>query len=399
MTPRRAGSAVAPIRALPAPDLAGAPAALPVRADCSRYAAQAIGEFGILRGLVLARLAPAALQPLQPRGLRPGRGAAPLPPSRPSEPSVTPRAVLANILQPLIDVFDAILVFFHDNVGLSWGTVDHRPDRRACGCDPAAGAQPVPLHAGPAEARPGDEEAAGEVQGRQAAAQPGDDEVLPGEQGEPVRVLPAAGAADAGLHLAVLHAAQRTCGSTSAARRRVPCGQMSIRRLGRRGSSSPTSPQGDRRGPGHAARPLRRLAAAVERADVRDGGPQPADADIALPFLFVPFIIGFPAGLLLYWITTNIWTVGQQTVIRKRAGMPVGFRSQPARPGTGHVDRRRRRNRPGAAAETASLPRRTTRGRDGEGRRGRAGGGPTRRQAAPPPPPRRKKKQRSGRRR
>src|SRR5215210_6889014 len=29
---------------------------------------------------------------------------------------------LANILQPLIDVFDAILVFFHDTVGLSWGT-------------------------------------------------------------------------------------------------------------------------------------------------------------------------------------------------------------------------------------------------------------------------------------
>src|SRR5919201_5712453 len=29
---------------------------------------------------------------------------------------------IANILQPLIDVFDAILVFFHDHVGLTWGT-------------------------------------------------------------------------------------------------------------------------------------------------------------------------------------------------------------------------------------------------------------------------------------
>src|SRR3954453_18999204 len=29
---------------------------------------------------------------------------------------------LANILQPLIDVFKAVLVFFHDNVGLGWGT-------------------------------------------------------------------------------------------------------------------------------------------------------------------------------------------------------------------------------------------------------------------------------------
>src|SRR5918992_3336437 len=28
---------------------------------------------------------------------------------------------LANIFQPLIDVFEPILVFFHDNVGLGWG--------------------------------------------------------------------------------------------------------------------------------------------------------------------------------------------------------------------------------------------------------------------------------------
>ena len=28
----------------------------------------------------------------------------------------------ANILQPLIDVFDAVLQFFHNSVGLSWGT-------------------------------------------------------------------------------------------------------------------------------------------------------------------------------------------------------------------------------------------------------------------------------------
>src|SRR5919112_2956119 len=29
--------------------------------------------------------------------------------------------VLANILQPLIDVFDAVLVFFHDSIGAGWG--------------------------------------------------------------------------------------------------------------------------------------------------------------------------------------------------------------------------------------------------------------------------------------
>jgi len=42
-----------------------------------------------------------------------------------------------------------------------------------------------------------------------------------------------------------------------------------------------------------------------------------------LPLIFVPFIISFPAGLILYWITTNIWTIGQQYTIQKLIPMPV----------------------------------------------------------------------------
>src|SRR4051794_7703832 len=41
---------------------------------------------------------------------------------------------------------------------------------------------------------------------------------------------------------------------------------------------------------------------------------------IALPFVFVTFVIRFPAGLLVYWITTNLWTVVQQLIIKKRLG-------------------------------------------------------------------------------
>jgi YidC/Oxa1 family membrane protein insertase len=40
---------------------------------------------------------------------------------------------------------------------------------------------------------------------------------------------------------------------------------------------------------------------------------------MALPFVFVAFVINFPAGLLVYWITTNLWTVGQGLVVRKLA--------------------------------------------------------------------------------
>ena len=35
-----------------------------------------------------------------------------------------------------------------------------------------------------------------------------------------------------------------------------------------------------------------------------------------LPFVFAPFVISFPAGLAVYWISTNVWTLGQQTVVR-----------------------------------------------------------------------------------
>src|ERR671916_1974976 len=37
----------------------------------------------------------------------------------------------------------------------------------------------------------------------------------------------------------------------------------------------------------------------------------------ALPFVFVIFIINFEAGLIVYWITTNVWTIGQQLVVKK----------------------------------------------------------------------------------
>ena len=39
-----------------------------------------------------------------------------------------------------------------------------------------------------------------------------------------------------------------------------------------------------------------------------------------LPLLFVIFIINFPAGVIVYWITTNTWTMGQQYVIKRRLG-------------------------------------------------------------------------------
>jgi YidC/Oxa1 family membrane protein insertase len=41
-----------------------------------------------------------------------------------------------------------------------------------------------------------------------------------------------------------------------------------------------------------------------------------------LPVVFIPLIAHFPTGLVLYWMTTNLWTVGQGLVTRRLAPKP-----------------------------------------------------------------------------
>ena len=43
---------------------------------------------------------------------------------------------------------------------------------------------------------------------------------------------------------------------------------------------------------------------------------------LLLPVVFVVILYRYPAGLLVYWITTNLWTVGQQFLIRRRLPPP-----------------------------------------------------------------------------
>jgi YidC/Oxa1 family membrane protein insertase len=44
---------------------------------------------------------------------------------------------------------------------------------------------------------------------------------------------------------------------------------------------------------------------------------------LVLPLVFITFISRFPAGLVLYWVTTNLWTVGQGLVTRRLAPKPA----------------------------------------------------------------------------
>jgi YidC/Oxa1 family membrane protein insertase len=132
----------------------------------------------------------------------------------------------------------------------------------------------------------------------------------------------------------------------------------------------------------------------------------------ALPFLFVVFIINFEAGLIVYWITTNVWTVGQQLLVRKLYPKPepIGPRDEeaerkPARgkpveeDGKPEPEKAGRKAQRAAKAEKAGKAGATGKADKEAGKPKAAVGGGNGRSGAKPPPSPRKKKKRSGRRR
>lgn len=40
----------------------------------------------------------------------------------------------------------------------------------------------------------------------------------------------------------------------------------------------------------------------------------------AMPIIFVPFVLNFSTGVMIYWITSNFWTIGQQGMIKRTMG-------------------------------------------------------------------------------
>jgi YidC/Oxa1 family membrane protein insertase len=110
---------------------------------------------------------------------------------------------------------------------------------------------------------------------------------------------------------------------------------------------------------------------------------------LALPFVFVVFIVNFQAGLIVYWITTNVWTIGQQLLVRKLYPKPpprdfdAEAKAEAAKPARGKPVE----EKPSPDGGAREKPKAAVSG---------GNGGPRK---APPPPSPRKKKKRSGRRR
>src|SRR3954471_4397565 len=130
------------------------------------------------------------------------------------------------------------------------------------------------------------------------------------------------------------------------------------------------------------------------------------------PFIFVPVVINFEAGLLIYWITTNLWTIGQQLFVRKflpppePAAVKAGSGELPPPKGlfgrltqAAAVAKDGGGGGSGGGKTTTKVAAKGSRtaiaGKGGDGGNGRSDGGPKR----PPPRSPRKKKKRSGRRR
>ena len=124
---------------------------------------------------------------------------------------------------------------------------------------------------------------------------------------------------------------------------------------------------------------------------------------LGLPLVFVFIIIGFPAGVLVYWITTNLWTMGQQYFIRRRLGPMTPLTA------TADGDAAAAKGAP-ARAEPSAAPNGAPTGgglggllrglTKGEEQRGAvATTQPKRARTSAPPPPPRTRKKRSGSRR
>ena len=202
-----------------------------------------------------------------------------------------------------------VLDWFHYHRRPAVGLGDRRADGRRADPARAADGAADPLDADAAAARAADEGDPEEVQGRQAEAERRADEVLQGEPHQPGRLVPADARAAAGVHLAL----PTRCKHFSEARRRRA-------RISRCCTSSRTI----------AAKATTHWSAATCCSSSTSGSQiastyfMSATMDktqrtliMVMPLVFVFVIARFPAGLVLYWVTTNLWTVGQGLITRR----------------------------------------------------------------------------------
>jgi YidC/Oxa1 family membrane protein insertase len=315
---------------------------------------------------------------------------------------------IANIFQPLIDVFDAVLVFFHDSVGLSWGF-------SIIALTVCVRAVLIPLTLKQFKSMQGLQRLAPEIKELQAKykddKQRLNQEMMKFYQENKVNpfgsCLPLV--MQLPVFLSLFYMLRKDlkidiCGP-----------EARILAAAKEAGKSLTTIGCDQVDPGSASflfindLTARATGATLAVLLVLYVGSQllssvlmsvTADRNqrfimIALPFVFVPFIQGFPAGLIVYWITTNLWTVGQQYIIRRTAGLPVRGAPIPTgasaavSPSEREKDKPKEKGKEKGTGEPRGKPAVTE----------ADGASADRRTSAPPRPPRQRRKKKTGRRR
>ena len=302
---------------------------------------------------------------------------------------------IANIVQPLIDVFDGVLVFFHDTVGLSWGF-------SIIALTVVVRAALIPLTLKQFKSMQALQRLAPEIKELQAKykddKQRLNQEMMKFYQENKVNPF--------GSCLPLLMQMPVFISLFYMLRKDLKldiCGPPLLRYLGENPKATLTGTYCNTVDPGSAkflfipdlTAPatgwvLVLLLTLYIGSQLASSLLMSVTADknqrymmLALPFVFVLFVRTFPAGLLVYWITTYVWTVGQQYFVRRTVGHmgpppDAGAKAdeKPKPSGGGDGAKKQPRGRPAPAAAAVS---------SGTG--------------GPPPRPPRKKKKRSGRRR
>ncbi len=87
---------------------------------------------------------------------------------------------------------------------------------------------------------------------------------------------------------------------------------------------------------------------------------------MVLPVVFIPVILNFPSGLMIYWLTTNLWTTGQGIVTRRLMPRPAAPPKRSSRTPPKEEDAASDADEPPTAAATASgTPRRVRKKKKG----------------------------------
>ena len=213
--------------------------------------------------------------------------------------------IVANILQPLMDAAEAVILFFHDDVGLSWGFA-------IVALTFATRILILPLSVSQIRSMRALQAYAPQIKALQERYK--DDKQR--QQRELIafyqenKINPLASCIPLLLQLPVFLALYQLLNSEAFkddVRADPPIDFFFINDLTEKATGGPL-----------IALIILFIITQLGASAVMAGRAEGTQRTImfVLPFAFAPFVITFPAGLAVYWISTNIWTLGQQLVVR-----------------------------------------------------------------------------------